>query len=260
MGCIKHLIVLLSLGFLSARGQAPIYPKDSTAIVYVIPGSARSSEAYFNSGLIEKAQQIEAERSIESQHALYALSSNFFTAFPVYFMHQDDILLLQGGTRKGYFLDTLLSRDSSITCIEKYIILAEIGPVYGSQLADPYHDGKTSALTQTPQLQEALVLKDIDGNQLHDDVMPCYSAIRSINKKRHLDWSVQFEENGYRVNHLSFQYPSVYLLFARPDKIEQPALAVDRIKKGKLNECHPITKAVIRLNSNLIKYYKLFDE
>ena len=87
---------------------------------------------------------------------------------------------------------------------EKYIILAEIGPVYGSQLADPYHDGKTSALTQTPQLQEALVLKDIDGNQLHDDVMPCYSAIRSINKKRHLDWSVQFEENGYRVNHLSF--------------------------------------------------------
>ena len=68
MGCIKHLIVLLSLGFLSARGQVPTYPKDSTAIVYVVPGSARSSDAYFKSGLIEKAQQIEAERSIESQH------------------------------------------------------------------------------------------------------------------------------------------------------------------------------------------------
>lgn len=259
MGSIKHFIVLFSLGFLSARGQAPTYPKDSTAIVYIIPGNARSSEAYFKSGLIEKAQQIETERSIESQHATYTLSSNFFTVFPVYFMHQDDILLLQDGMRKGFFLDTMLNRDSSISCKEKYIILAEIGPVYGSQLADPYHDGKTSALTQTPQIQEALVLKDIDGNQLHEDVMPCYAAIRSINKKRHLDWSVQFEENGYRVDQLSFQYPSVYLLFARPDKIEQSSLAIDRIKQGKLNECHPITKAVIRLNSNLIKYYKLFD-
>ena len=61
--------------------------------------------------------------------------------------------------------------------------------MYGSQLADPYHDGKTSATTQTPQIQEAFVLKDIMGNQLHG-LMPSYAPFEvSARKKRLQDWT-----------------------------------------------------------------------
>lgn len=258
MGFVKYITTILCLGFWSIQAQEIPYPQDSTALVYVIPGVARASEAYFTSGLQGKAQQIEAERAVECQHAVYTLASDFFDVLPVYFIHQEDLQLLQDGTRQGIFLDTFLNPQRDLVCIEKYIVLAEIGPVYGSQLADPYHDGKTSTTTQTPQIQEAFVLKDIQGKQLHG-LMPSYAAIRSISKKRLQDWSLVYEEDGYKVDTLMFQYPSNHLLFARPDKIEQVDIAIERMRQGKLNEGHPIAKAIIRLNASLASYYKPKD-
>ena len=259
MGFVKYItLILCLLSAWSVQSQTIIYPQDSTALIYVIPGNARASEAYFNSGLQSKAQQIEAERAVERQHAVYILTSDFFDALPVYFIHQEDLELLQNNMRQDLFLDALLRPQKDIVCTEKYILLAEIGPVYGSQLADPYHDGKTSATTQTPQIQEAFILKDIEGNQLHG-LMPNFAAIRSINKKRLQDWSLYYEEGGYKVDSLVFQYPSNHLLFARPDKIEQIDLAVERIRQGKFNECHPIAKAIIRLNASLARYYNPTD-
>ncbi len=258
MGFVKYITFFLCLGAWSIYGQALPYPQDSTALIYIVPGNARASEAYFKSGLPSKAQQIEAERAIESQHVVYSLTSNFFNVLPVYFIHQKNLPNLQEGHREGFFLDNELQADDEIVCTEKYILLAEIGPVYGSQLADPYHDGKTSATTQTPQIQEAFVLKDIMGNQLHGE-MPSYGAIRSIARKRMEDWTLYFEKDGYQVDSLAFQYPLTHLLFVRPDKIEQADLAIERMHQGKLNECHPIAKAIIRLNASLTEYYNPTD-
>ena len=258
MGFVKYIAIILCLNPWLIQGQAITYPQDSTALVYVIQGHARASAAYFESGLPIKAQQIEAERTIERQHVVYTLTSEFFDALPVYFIHEEDVELLQKDIRKGIFLDTSFQLQNDLVCQVKYILLAEIGPVYGSQLADPYHDGKTSTTTQTPQIQEAFVLKDIEGNQLHD-LMPSFAAIRSISKKRLQDWSLFYEEGGYKVDSLIFQYPSNHLLFARPDKIEQADLAIERMRQGKLNECHPIAKAIIRLNASLATYYNPTD-
>ena len=258
MGFVKYIALMLCMSAWFIQGQAIAYPQDSTALVYIVQGNARASAAYFESDLPSKAQQIEAERAIERQHAVYTLTSDFFKALPVYFIHQEDLELLQKDIRKGLFLDASLQPQYDLVCQEKYILLAEIGPVYGSQLADPYHDGKTSITTQTPQIQEAFVLKDIQGNQLHG-LMPCFAAIRSISKKRLQDWSLFYEEGGYKVDSLVFQYPSNHLLFARPDKIEQADLAIERISQGKLNECHPIAKAIIRLSASLATYYNPTD-
>ena len=258
MGFVKYIALTLCLSPWLIQGQAITFPQDSTALVYVIQGNARASRAYFESGLPSKARQIEAERAIERQHALYTLTSDFFDVLPVYFIHQENLEQLQKDIRKGLFLDASLLPQKDLVCQEKYILLAEVGPVYGSQLADPYHDGKTSMTTQTPQIQEAFILKDIEGNQLHG-LMPSFAAIRSISKKRLQDWSLFYEEGGYKVDSLVFQYPSHHLLFARPDKIEQADLAIERMHQGKLNECHPIAKAIIRLNASLAAYYNPKD-
>ena len=85
------------------------------------------AKLYFTSGLQGKAQQIEAERAVECQHAVYTLASDFFDVLPVYFIHQEDLQLLQDGTRQGIFLDTFLNPQRDLVCIEKYIVLAEIG-------------------------------------------------------------------------------------------------------------------------------------
>ena len=101
--------------------------------------------------------------------------------------------------------------------------------MYGSQLADPYHDGKTSATTQTPQIQEAFVLKDIMGNQLHGE-MPSYGAIRSIARKRMEDRHCILRKTATKSILWLFNIPLTHLLFVRPDKIEQADLRL-------LNEC-----------------------
>lgn len=125
----------------------------------------RKIEAYRNAGNIKLANQLEKELS-DFNKALAQAFKTYYQFSKVFFMYPADYSKFLEGDTVGYFYNYNLELDTTIAIdrLDDFFI-CEYGPVYAEDIIDP-NNARTKVVTSTPMLQDALVIKDTDLNQL----------------------------------------------------------------------------------------------
>lgn len=125
----------------------------------------RKIEAYRNAGNIKLANQLEKELS-DFNKALAQAFKTYYQFSKVYFMYPADYSRFLAGDTAGYFYNYNMVLDTSIAIdrLDDFFI-CEYGPVYAEDIIDP-NNARTKVVTSTPMLQDALVIKDTDLDQL----------------------------------------------------------------------------------------------
>lgn len=125
-----------------------------------------------------------ADMSVQKEHEAYALNKNIIRAFlknysfsKVYFIygHSSDTLL--NGGRSGFFLDSNLAIDPSITMPEEFYLLAEKDVIYNSSIGFvPRDSARFVKETGNPSKEMGIVVKNRFGHQLKDPFPFCIEA------------------------------------------------------------------------------------
>ena len=138
--------------------------RNDGALVFRVILNKKSADLYRKAGKIKIADRIEKKQNRRNRLLAKAFLDSTFNYCPVYIIESKDYGKAINGVKSGYFLNSDLKLDTSITLNEKNIFFLDIGNVY--ETVREVNDFKNSEVTSTPIVQDALVIKDKNLNQL----------------------------------------------------------------------------------------------
>lgn len=138
--------------------------KDGGALVLRLTLHKKNADLYRQAGNIKLADRL--EKDLREQNRLIATTflDESFNFCEVYIIETTDYGKVINGEKSGYFLDRNLKIDSNIVFDNDYFFFVEIGNVYEVVRKDDSF--LKSEVSSTPIVQNALVIKDKDGQQL----------------------------------------------------------------------------------------------
>jgi hypothetical protein len=145
------------------------------ALIVRLRTNSKKVDAYRSAGNESLALKLEEQLIERNRNMLLGFKQNF-NFCSVYFIYSNDYKYLLEGRRSGYFVNDKLEIDSSIVLNELFYLFCDFGPVYVQAFdnqIDPLHKVETS----TPAFQEALVIKNLQLNQLMDP-FPAFVKVR----------------------------------------------------------------------------------
>lgn len=129
--------------------------KQKGALVFRLKTNKRKIDLMKSKGMFVEAANEENKIRIENQKIVHAFRTNF-TFCPVYFIYSEDSDLLKSGNTKGIFLDENLEKSKNIEFNKPFYVLGEFGMIKDE-------NGQLQGV-----LKRALVLKDMEFDQMHD--------------------------------------------------------------------------------------------
>ena len=150
--------------------------KENGALVVRLHLTKTNIEMYRKYGDIKTADRL--QKDLENTNFLNTLAflDSTFTFCPVYFIDSKDYGKVINGIKSGYLLGKDLKVDSSIVIKEDFLLFVDRGSVY-EQVGNG-KDFKHAVTSSTPVIQDALVVKDLDMNQLVGP-FPFYKTVRT---------------------------------------------------------------------------------
>ena len=139
---------------------------DSGALIIRLKSKRKTIEALKKNNQLKAAKELEQTVYAENKMIVRAFARHYtFSKFYFIFDYSSDSLLK--GFRKGFFLDTNLTRQPTITMSEKFYLIAEQDALVESALG-LIPDSLASSVTETgaPVKQVAIVIKNKYGHQL----------------------------------------------------------------------------------------------
>lgn len=195
--------------------------KDGGALVLRLTLHKKNADLYRKAGNTKLADRL--EKDLRKKNLLLATTflDKSFSFCPVYIIESKNYGRVINGEKSGYFLDKNLKIDSSITLNHDNIFFVEIGNVYEVVRKDDSF--LKSELTSTPIVQNALVIKDKNSNQLMkpfpfnvplDGVFLDLSNFIVYNKGKgstDLEFNEMSEYNSYMRNKYNFSKKDIFI-------------------------------------------------
>jgi len=207
----------------------------------------------------------DAQMALEKQKEQHAINKNtvyafkdFFNFCKVYFIYSNFSDSLLNGARTGFFLDTNLNIDPTITMNEKFYLLAERDYGYNSSIGFVKEDSARKVVEAgNPVREMAVVIKNKYGHQLKGP-FPYF-----VKEKNFLDAGYEFpitvNQNGENV---TFDFPVNKTYFAdikekdKTGKTVVQAKGNSTVKLKKQFTYEKIANTVDQLNDNLHQFYR----
>tara|TARA_B110000037_G_C17125828_1_gene508046 strand:+ start:912 stop:1850 length:939 start_codon:yes stop_codon:yes gene_type:complete len=224
--------------------------RNEGALVVRLFLTKKKIELYRKYGNEKLANQLKAKLMLENSLIATAFADSTFSFCPVYLIDTKDYGRVINGEKSGYFLNSNLEVDSSITMKEKYFFFVERGPVYDQVTAD--NSFTRSETTSAPVLSDAFVIKDLDMNQLAHPFPFFKKIFFSNNLKANIGFYLP-TKNDNKGGVWYFTPPiSISEKLALKNKKDEYLTSIKLIeKKTKLTEI-----ALNRLSKNITFYYK----
>lgn len=147
------------------------------AIIIRLMLHKKNADLYRAAGNTKLADKLEKDLIAKNKKIASAFLKPYFNFCPVYIIESKDYGRVINKETNGYFLNTNLDIDSSITLEEENFFFLQIGDVYESVALDD--NSNTSEMTSSPIAFNVMYLSDKNNNQLINP-FPFYSNFKSV--------------------------------------------------------------------------------
>lgn len=215
--------------------------REGGALIVLLNLDLKKIELYRNSGNEKLAKKLEDNLLKTNLSFSYGfLDSSVFNFCKVYISEANNINKILNGETQNIFLNKNLEIDSSIVLKEKFFLFARKGTLYEEQLIDANENLNKKQATSTPVVQEALVIYDLNNNQVMGP-FPNYSRIQTSTfmLKQHYIALAKNQEN-----------------FNKEDFEKVIKVKIESLEELKLN----VFVTAFRMNVSFFQFYKKIEK